>query len=114
MVGSLTRTIWFSGLLTATLSANVFGIALQKPQSYDDDGASDLGVYNYYTGMWWSRSPVSDESIWRKWGATSSHLPLPGDYDNDGKTDYATYDTDSGIWYIKENTNTTTGAGSWI
>ena len=78
-------------------------IARRNPAAdFDGDGKTDLSVFRFSTGIWYSVNSFNNQFSATPFGF-STDKPAPADYDGDGKTDVAVFR--SGIWYILRSSN---------
>jgi FtsP/CotA-like multicopper oxidase with cupredoxin domain/cold shock CspA family protein len=79
-------------------------LVLRKPASvdFDEDGISDVALYNTSTGVWSIKSSVG--SLYNVTYGGAAYEPVPGDYDGDGKNDVVVYHSASGLWFIQPST----------
>ncbi len=104
----------YNGSITITApgavpSSRVVNVKLRvRPQGYvlsdfDNDGASDLGVYYPPGGNWYifrsSRGFMTDQFGY------AGTIPVPGDFDGDQFSDLAVYYPPGGNWYIYGSSN---------
>lgn len=73
---------------------------------YNGDGITDLGVYRFATGYWYTRPLTNDQltifggSYWLgpRLASAGGYVSVAGDYDGDGLTDPAMYRELTGGW----------------
>lgn len=74
---------------------------LATPGDYNNDGATDLTVYNPHTFDWYSLTPNGTALVcWAvQWG-TSNYMTVPGDYTGNGCNELTVYSPAEGAWYL--------------
>lgn len=88
----------------ARSSAGYAGLQLGSPGVYavpadfDADGATDMAIYEPWTGVW-HQSKTTEGYFGIGWGAAGD-LPVPGDYDGDGIADIGVYRPSNQTWYL--------------
>ena len=79
----------------------------------DNDGLTDMPMYNPATGQWKVRTSwlgfTTEVAV--SWGG-AGYKPVPGDYDGDGRYDIAVYSETTGVWSILTSTSNFTRAWS--
>ena len=75
------------------------------PGDYNNDGYSEIAVYNNHTFRVWF-PPYTSESQPAMTQVLDIDYPVPGDYDGDGKTDFAGTKAVGGrlLWVIRQST----------
>ena len=76
------------------------------PGDYNNDGYSDIAVFNNHTFRVWF-PPYTSDSQPAMTEVLDIDYPVPGDYDGDGKTDFAGTKAADGrlYWIIKQSSN---------
>jgi len=68
---------------------------------FDEDGVSDIGVYEAAAGRWWIAGSASGQDLVMNYGWADS-VSAAADYNGDTVADYAFYWPGNGHWYITD------------
>lgn len=99
-----TGTWWTMNGITASVSAQVWGVASDTPVlgDFDGDGNTDFAVFRGSDGSWWVLRSV-DGSVSSYAFGIAGDVPAPADFDGDGRTDLAVWRQANGTWYMVES-----------